>query len=515
MSVKPVRKSVGKPFPSSIDKSRGTAKAEPNFIGRNDLAHGRWTVEECQAVRGEPMTDLNSRTMFTPSQTDELARSIRGHELMHSKVSPNGEQFEMWVAREMASAHALTVVEELRINILCQEAGFDVKKHLADGGELSDGERLAQTGDWAGAVTGAIATAGTAGHKQFLNGIRRHNRAWGDALLDISKRAVREMKKAHKTRSLASTAEHHDLAPYGFVHTERIAEWVDRLASFPPPKEREQEKKGKAGASGTGIDKSGEGEKDPATAVHSNEGDSDEGDKKGIPHQSITPTSHSGTGKWTELRIERVPMPRLHAGTIGKRRVATNMGRRPRRMHRYMTDPAKRVFDKTVRGSGGMVIIDASGSMSFTKEQIWQITDLAKGATVAIYSDRHKKNGANMWIIADKGRMIETLENIPYGHGNGVDYPAIVWGVENRQYRNTPLVWITDGGVCGEGDGYTDLLAMQCLTYAMKHNYIVVPHIEEAIEQLSNMNKGVKPKSVYPPMFREVYRKHMGVNIQQ
>lgn len=200
---------------------------------------------------------------------------------------------------------------------------------------------------------------------------------------------------------------------------------------------------------------------------------------------------------------------------MGKKRIATNMGRRPRRLHRYMTDPAKRVFDKTIRGSGGMVIIDASGSMSFTTEQIAEIIENAQGATVAIYSDRGRKDMPNMWVVADKGKMVENVEYIDYGHGNGVDFPAIEWGVKNRQYKNTPLVWVTDGGVCGAHDGFSELLSMQCITYARQHNFIVVPHIEGAIEQLRNLKIHGKAHSVYPYMFQRTYQNYMGVPLPE
>ncbi len=499
---------AGKAFPSGLDKStRGNAKAEATLLGRRDQAHGVWTVEHCQAVRGEPMTDVTNKIMFAPTDNDDKARAIRAHELMHAKVSPDSAQMAEWVKREMASATALTVVEELRVNFLCQQAGIDVKKHLADGSELASGQRCAETNDWAMAVAMCVGTAGSAGHKQFLNGVRRVNRAWGDQLLDIGKRAVREMKKAHRTGHLANTTVHNGLAPFGFTYTEQLAEWVDRLASFPPPKERKQPKpsKGKAGGEGEGnsLDKS---------KAHSNEGEGKEGegDKDGNPLKDITPSAiTTGTPKWGELRLERMPMPRYSKGGIGKKRIATNAGRRPRRMQRMMTDPAMRVFDRKVRGSGGMVVIDASGSMSFTTEQIAEIIEHAPGATVLLYSDRGSR-GHNAWVVGDKGRMVETVEGIDYGHGNGVDYPAIQWGVKNRKDSRTPLVWVTDGGVCGVNDSFHDSLAMQCLTYARKNNYIVVPHVEEAIKQLKSLSNGGTARSVYPAMFRDVWRRHMG-----
>jgi len=509
MSLNPAKSGVGKSFPSPLsDVERGAHRPEPNMLGRKDLAHDRWVVEDCRAVRGEPRTDIANRVMFAPSADGEVERVIRAHEMMHAKVSPSPEQMEVFVSRSIASATAMTVVEELRVNFLCDKAGFDVKNHLADGNELSAGEQLAKSNDWAGAVATCIATVGTAGHKQFLNGVRRHNRAWGDALLDIGKRAMKEMRKAHGSRTLASTDTHEGVAPFGFTHTERLAEWVDRLASFPPPKSRKSDpKKGKAGGA-EGVGKSEEGEKEEHSAEYQ-EGDKD-GDKEGNPHGKVKPAEHGGATGWAELIVSREPLPRYHYGSMGKKRIATNMGRRPRRLHRYMTDPAKRVFDKTVRGSGGMVIIDASGSMSFTTAQIAEIIENAQGATVLIYSDKGRNNGPNAWVVADKGRMVETVEYIDYGHGNGVDFPAIEWGVKNRQYRNTPLVWVTDGGVCGKNDGFSNLLAMQCMTYAKQHNYIVVPHVEEAIEQLRNLRINGRAQSVYPWQFRRIWMEHMG-----
>ena len=503
-------KNRGKAFPSQVKESeRGAHRPEPDMLGRNDMTHSRWTVEDCRPVRGEPSTNLKERIMFAPSADGEMERVVRGHEMMHAKVSPNPEQMEKWVGREIASETALIASEELRVNFLCQQAGFDVKKLLADGAELSDGETLAKTKDWAGAVAMCISTAGTAGHKPFLNGIRRENREWGEALAKIGKRALREIKKAHNSRTLASTDSHDGFAPYGFSHTERIAEWLDRLATFAPPPKSE----GKSGEGASGS--SGESKDGAITDRSSGNG---EADRKGTPHSldKVKPTDQEAGSGWAELVVSREPLPRYHTGSMGKKRIATNMGRRPRRIHRYMTDPAKRVFDKTVRGSGGMVIIDASGSMSFTTEQIAEIIENAQGATVAIYSDRYRTGEyPNMWVVADKGRMVENVEYIDYGYGNGVDYPAIVWGVENRQYRNTPLVWVTDGGVCGAGDRFSELLTMQCITYAKKNNYIVVPHVGEAIEQLRNLRNTGKAKSVYPHMFRHTYRQHMGVPIDQ
>ena len=185
----PTSTTVGKAFPTSIDNSeKGSAQAEPTLIGRSDMEHGKWHVEHCRAVRGEPKTNVAKRVMYAPTDDDEKARVIRAHELMHSKVSPANDM-DAWVGRQIASAQALIVTEELRVNYLCTKAGFDMS-HLADGSETADGERMGATKDWAGCVATAVATAGTGANKLFLNAVSRDNGEWGEILLKISKRAV-------------------------------------------------------------------------------------------------------------------------------------------------------------------------------------------------------------------------------------------------------------------------------------------------------------------------------------
>jgi len=490
--------------------------SEPEWLGRNDTGNGTWVVTECNPRRGEPYTNLIDREMKVPMHDTALARAIRAHEMMHAKVSPV-DSFPMWVARGVASEKALIAVEELRVNFLCSKTGFDVKANLADGGETADGERVACTNDWIGAVHMSIATAGTASNKLFLNGIRRHNRMWGDALADISKRAVKEMKKAHNTRTLASTdvEQSSGLFPYGFSHTERLAEWVDRLASIPPQELNDD--KGEANGGSDGADDKGgkddeTGDSPAKRAVHTNRGRGRPRKGEGKRLTGITPSEHTyRIPTWSEIEIERLPMPLHTKGNIGKKRIASNVGRSPRRLHRYMTDPEKRVFDKVSRGSGGVVVIDASGSMNFNHEQIRSIVENAPGATVLSYSEMQA--GPSAYVLADKGRMCSELPK--QGAGNGVDFPALEWAVKNRQRSSSPIIWVTDGGVCGKNDGFSNILAMQCINFCKKHNIIVLPYVEEAIGELRKMRAGQRGRSRWPMMLRQAWRESMGTEMPE
>ena len=480
---------------------------EPEMLGRKDAEHGQWEIEECMPRRGVPATSIVSREMHIPTGKSELARVIRAHEMMHAKVSPAGD-WEQWQKRGIASKEAMTVVEEVRVNYLCKKAGFNVLEHLSDDGETADGERMALTNDWRHCVYMAISSAGTASNKKFLTGVRRHNRLWGKALLDISKRVVKEMQKAD--RDLASTEidRGSGLFPRGFVHTERIAEWVDRLAGMEPPKEQEEEKQ--ESESSSAITAEGNPVKAEHSNTHTGKARPLTDDEQLERLKSITPDrGHSSAPHFGELVWGESERTKATKGNLGKKRIASPVGRSPRRLHRYLTDPEKRIFDKVVKGMGGVVLIDGSGSMSLSLTQVREMVEASPGCTVAVYSDNDNCNGQpNIWLLADKGRMVEEMPAI--GSGNGVDGPALEWAIKARQRSNAPVIWVSDGGVCGPNQGYSDLLAMQCITLCLKHRVINVEDAGEAITQLNALKAGRPAKRKWAYMLANTYKKLHG-----
>jgi hypothetical protein len=105
-------------------------------------------------------------------------------------------------------------------------------------------------------------------------------------------------------------------------------------------------------------------------------------------------------------------------------------------------------------------------------------------------------------------------EELPFtGSGNGVDLPAIEWGVAHKQRSGSPVIWVSDGGVCGEGQGSSDTLAMACIKYCIRNRVIVVPHLDEAIEMLKKMKRGQKGRTHWPRQLRYVYKKMNGSSI--
>lgn len=487
----------------------------PEALGRGDvpIRSGEWDVDGCAPTRGLPVTSVEERFMRVPLGDDELSVAIRAHELIHAKVSPTSLQ--PYLDRGFASDSALRSVEEVRVNYLATQLGYDMSV-LIDGSETATGERAVAMDDWHGAVMFAVGTAGTGANKKFLNGVRRHNKVWGDVLADISRRAVKQMKKADKAGILRSTVPSHSSGLLeGFLIVEQIAEWVDRLAGMKPtPPDEDKDEKGESSDADTPKDetpkdetpkKRGRPRKDdsPTTGERRRYGD--------VEEPSLTPWTRE-VPEWMPLKIGETPLPNFLNGALGKKRVASAHGKYPRRIHRLLTDPERRVFDKVVKGKGGIVVIDCSGSMRLTTEQVKSIMLASPGCTVLCYTVldfRKDKDGQpvapNAWVIAKDGKHCDSM---PFsGRANGCDLPALEWAVKNRKRTSSPIVWVCDGQVTGMGDEGHVVLSNQCAEMVRRHNIVIVPDALRAVQYLNGIAKGERPMTKYPGEIAEAMKR--------
>lgn len=120
-----------------------------------------------------------------------------------------------------------------------------------------------------------------------------------------------------------------------------------------------------------------------------------------------------------------------------------------------------RIFTKTIRRKGGTVLIDASGSMSFTANELLAMISVAPLATIAFYNAYNDRmTTGNLWIFADKSRRAADLsmvkrapcggsgpdsKNNVYGCGNVVDLQALRWLLS----QPGPRYFVTDRGFTG------------------------------------------------------------------
>ena len=492
------------------------------MLCRDDEDSGRWSVYSCPPVSGEPKTAVSERLMFVPTYDDGISRHIRAHEMFHARVSPTTKLWEkVWKKRGYANERTMVACEELRVNTLMKHAGFEPEKYLTGGGEKQRAIQMATHNDFQNAVLSAVSLTNSAGLADFIDGIAMVRPEWLPVITEISKQSVNYYQEI-----LTNTDNLTDFnfplnatgtKPYnnGFGYVEQLAKWVEGvIGAITTPKDKKEGKdaKGEVGKpSKDGVDKDGkelskelkkllEGIKSSAeTQRHEVSGW-----KRGnIPRRALADI-------WEELKVSNPALTRSVIGAIGKKRVASATGRNPRRMSRLLTDPERRIFDRTVRGAGGVLLIDTSGSMRLTSENVKEMVAYAPSALVAQYSGGSRIK-PNLYVIANKGRMVDTLPR-PNG-GNGVDLPALKWAVKKRQRQNSPIIWVSDGGVTGKRDAHNEDLVMDCIKLLKKEGIYVVPDPQTAIELLKKLQRREKITSVIPYTLSETYKDLTGQNL--
>lgn len=427
--------------------------AMPEFIGRADIEkEGTWEVQAGAAARGEAWADLDGKRMRVPYGEDEASRIIRAHELMHVRVSPVDIESAVKALDDFPS-DVVIAAEEFRVNTLLSKAGFDTTA-LRDGSESTSGERAVERGDWNGAVITLGAMAGTKAATDFLRGVRRGDPEWAKALRELEKAMVKQLRRVHP-RTLGNTGLVGGV-PAGFAqYTREVAALIRAALEAGDP-------------NGAGEDVSSEKVKN---AVKSK-------------------TNKGPRGKFAPLILDRIPLTRRVSGHLGRKRVATNMGRNPRRINRMLVDPQRRVFDRTIKGLGGVVLIDQSGSMHLTEQDLWSILEAAPGCTVIGYSHEPGSTDVpNTWVLAEDGRVCDKIRS--GNGGNGVDGPALEFAIKKRK-KNEPVIWVCDGLVTDAGDGWRPNLAEDCAKIVVKERVHMVKDAKGAVEALVTVKRGGK-----------------------
>lgn len=432
------------------------AKAMPEFIERRDRPAQAWVVQEGQPVRGEAWTDIVGRAMRVPFGNDETSRVIRAHELTHAKVSPADPEGLARCIEDNRLDRACTITaEEFRVNMLVANRGFDVSA-LADGSESRTGKIIGQNEDWNGMIRYLGAVAGTKAGTDFLRGLKSSNPEMAKSAGEVQK----QIKKLWKQKSRGGVAAIASTDPYEGV-TKGFARFTVPLARL-------------------------------LTSLLIQEGGYQADEGEGVPTAGEVRARATGrAGAFAQLIELEVPKPKAVDGKFGRKRIATNIGKNPRRINRMLVDPERRVFDRNAKGRGGVILIDQSGSMHLNDKDVWEIIEHAPGCVIIGYSHRAGSDSIpNVWVIADRGKV---AEKFPDGNGgNGVDGPAIRFAASKRR-KGEPFIWVCDGYVTdGEGDNCYANLDQECANLVVKNNIHMVPDVEGAVAALKKVAQGVR-----------------------
>jgi len=118
---------------------------------------------------------------------------------------------------------------------------------------------------------------------------------------------------------------------------------------------------------------------------------------------------------------------------------------------------------------GGTILLDQSGSMSISEDDLKRLLQDAPHATIAAYSSTYDEGSVR--IYAQKGKYASDCGCEM--HGNGVDGPALDW----LSKQTMPRVWICDGHLTGVGDQRHPDLSMECARKCQEYGILRVDSI--------------------------------------
>jgi hypothetical protein len=197
---------------------------------------------------------------------------------------------------------------------------------------------------------------------------------------------------------------------------------------------------------------------------------------------------------WHVMQTRLGPLQRNFRAVVRRKGVSSPEGPYPKFFNRWFSD--KQLFERKGRRLGGTLLIDISGSMSWSHAQTLALIESTPAMTIAVYSsdgadqslrtgtaatkmhrafmDAHGRPMTNreitayerehgmgfgrMTIIAQHGKLVPAeyqlhssrIDDLHAGHGGGneVDGPALSWLAKQA----FPRVWFSDGQVTGTGE---------------------------------------------------------------
>jgi hypothetical protein len=451
-----------RPFPEAIPGKRGE----------------QWDIRLTDQLLG--MTDMAGHRMTVPTGLRRRAFSVRLQQLAHAAQSPIGKLVDLAKKNEV-NPEDLALAEEARINFgIVRNPNIDRehRRYYAQGILDEDQKARYQRQTLADAAVDkyktigdllrlTIGTMGTQDSVFFLDQLRE---AIGDDVLmaghiDTLLGKARRLMEARNKKS-------------GFPPFPRAVDLARMMTDFRSLLGDEEAKD---------EDKRHGDEFKDTTDLERDEMITTDDMREKLERHSRTKKKvgfEYNEGTWGKMRIQE---PELVSDYQIKRRlrklVSTETGVAPGRLERILQD--ERVFYDLRRVKCGTVLIDASGSMGVTPEDVYKLVLDAPAVTVAYYSGDY--GGGDLVIVAKDGKLAEKWAFEKWHHGgNIVDGPALQWLASQKG----PRIWVSDGQVTGVSDAQHGNLREQALKICIGAKISRIPDfqsVQKAIRKLHRM----------------------------
>lgn len=414
---------------------RNYARPLPEILDGQD-----WEVRNSGNIH-TAYVDFDKREFVVPFESSPGAELVRAHEAMHVKISPKKTG-----ALNEADFVTLQSIEDCRVwhglrmvGIKTENARVFSDKELEKffkTDALKHPQRMADA---------AFAETGTIEESKVRELINQNDPSGGKILEAVDE--VREKYFLSKERE-DILPPWEDVVKAAKEITARIKELFPEMP--PPPKCGGPGKEKQKGNVGNITESFVFGNDDTAEKIEIEALTAEEAEEAiemGLcTASSVAKHKWEYSGKFADPgKLRPIQTPRLTTFIKFKttnvvKQNASDEGIIPVRMNRYATD--MRLFNrKGKRRAGAAILIDVSGSMSLSQEEIRQIIHQCPASIVAVYSGF--RNDGILRIVAEKGRYSEELDE-GMGRSNIVDVPAIEWLAKRKEGKK---LWISDGWI--------------------------------------------------------------------
>lgn len=384
----------------------------------DDKHDRRWRIRPSQPL--SPRVYLKHSLLMVPLDESPQSRMVRNHELGHIRWSPPHPHIA--AQRNKLDMDVLQSVEDMRINTKLGGIGVDTSSgSISQSVIKAFADDLLKRDDFRNIILTMVAVMDQGANE------------------DVVREKFLAHPPADKAVQIADMARKilWDRGSPRFKDTLRTAKWLQALLdSAAPPAERVRLPRKLQ------LSKSNQEYLEGLMKLLAGFGTGSRATKK-VP--------------WGKMKVETPPRPRKVDGFLGKGRTSSEEGVILRYCHRLLVDG--RVFCRTRRQRGGSVLIDCSGSMNLTSDDLKKILSHSPGAIVACYSGN--THDGVLRILARAGRQVdEGWIGAPAGGSNIIDRPALEW----LSKQPKPRIWVCDGQVTGIGDRQSAINSLECET---------------------------------------------------
>jgi len=195
--------------------------------------------------------------------------------------------------------------------------------------------------------------------------------------------------------------------------------------------------------------------------------------------------SSNGVGRWGKMTIHTPPLTDNLQARLknGRQYRPADFGYNPKYINRYCID--KKIFKQKQHVLGGTILIDASGSMSFSANDLLEIMKMLPAVNIAMYNGTY--NTGDLRIIAKNGmRVNEKYLQKHKGRGNVVDGPALEWLASMPARR----IWVSDMHIFGAAGKHSNGLNLMkdVLNICTRNQIINLQDIDEVKEHAIKLN---------------------------